>query len=76
MMKNVQTTKLYITSNGWLVKFMSCNNLLLQRKSTIAQKDLSYVTGKLVGNVVHIQRPTMKGNYLPNCVIAMDGQMW
>ena len=76
MMKNVQSTKLYITSNGWLVKHMSCNNLWLQRKSTIAQKDLSYVTGKLVGNVVHIQKPTMKGDYLPNCVIAMDGQMW
>ena len=52
--------------------FMSCNNLLRQRKTTIAQKDPSHVTGKFVGYVMHVRRLTMKENYSPNCVIPMD----
>ena len=52
--------------------FMSCNNLLRQRKTTIAQKDPSHLTGKFVGYVMHVRRLTMKENYPPNCVIPMD----
>ena len=33
---NKATKDAIITSNGWPVKFMSRNNLLLQRKTTIA----------------------------------------
>ena len=36
-----------IAYNHWLVKLMSCNNLLLGRQQQ--QKDLSHVTGNLVG---------------------------
>ena len=76
MMKNVEINEdmndAFIPSNGWLVKFMSRNALSLRRKTTIAQEDPSHLTGKLVGYVVHVQRLTMKGNYQPNCVIALD----
>ena len=52
-----------MASNGWLVKFMSCNNRLLQRKTLAAQNDLSHFTGKLVGYLMHVPRLAMKGNY-------------
>lgn len=70
----------FIASNGCLVKFVSCNNLLLRRKTTTAQKDKFHLTGKLVGYVVHVRTLTIKGNYPPNCVIPMEellsGQTW
>ena len=76
MMKNVEINEAMnddlIPSSGWLVKFMSRNNLLLRRMTTIAQKDPSHLTDKLVGYVIHVQRLTMKGNYPPNYVIALD----
>ena len=62
----------FIASNGWLVKFMHRNNLSLRRRTTVAQKDPSHLTGKLVGYVMHVRRLTMKENYPPSCVIAMD----
>ena len=62
----------FIASNGCLVKFVSCNNLLFRRKTTTAQKDKSHLTGKLVGYVIHVRRLTMTGNYTPNCVIPME----
>ena len=61
----------FIVSNGWLEKFISCNNLLQQRK-TIAQKYLSHYTDKLVGYGRLVQRLTMKRNYPSNCIIATD----
>ena len=76
MMKNVEINEAMnddlIPSSGWLVKLMSRNNLLLRRMTTIAQKDPSHLTDKLVGYVIHVQRLTMKGNYPPNYVIALD----
>ena len=76
MMKNVEINEAMnddlIPSSGWLVKFMSRNNLLLRRMTTIAQKEPSHLTDKLVGYVIHVQRLTMKGNYPPNYVIALD----
>ena len=58
MMKNVEITEaindVFIPSNSWLVKFMTGNNLSLRRKITIAQKDPSHLTGKLVGYVIHV----------------------
>ena len=62
----------FIASNGWLVKFMHRNNLSLRRRTTVAQKDPSHLTGKLVGYVMHVRRLMMKENYPPSCVIAMD----
>ena len=44
----------FIASNGCLVKFMSCNNLSLRKKTTIAQKDPFHLTGKLVGYIIHV----------------------
>ena len=51
---------------------MSRNNLSQRRKSAIAQKDWSHLTGKLVGYVMHVRELTVKGNYLPYAVIGMN----
>ena len=34
----------FVTSNGWLTKFMKQKNLSMQRQKTIAQKDPSHLT--------------------------------
>ena len=59
MMKNVETTRPWKTpamaSTGWLLKFMSCNNILLGRKTLITQKNLSNLTGKRVGYIMFVR---------------------
>ena len=62
----------FIANNNWVVKFMSRNNLSQRRKSAIAQKDWSHLTGKLAGYVMHVRGLTVKGNYLPYAVIGMN----
>ena len=62
----------FIANNNWVVKFMSRNNLSQRRKSAIAQKDWSHLTGKLAGYVMHVRGLTVKGNYLPYTVIGMN----
>ena len=62
-----------VASNGCLTKFMKRNNLSMQRRrTTIAQKDPSYLTTKLVKYVIHVRRLSMKTNFSPGCIIAMD----
>ena len=62
----------FVASNGWLTKFMKRNNLSMRRRITITQKDPSHLTTKLVKYVVHVQRLSMKTNFSPDCIIAMD----
>ena len=54
------------------MKFMKRNNLSVQRRTTIVQKDPSHLTTKLVKHVMHVRRLSMKTNFSPNCIIAMD----
>ena len=51
---------------------MKQNNLCMLRQTTIAQKDPSHLMTKLVKYVMHIQRLSMKTNFSPNCIIAME----
>ena len=62
----------FVASNGWLMKFMKWNNLPMQRRTTIVQKDPSHLTTKLVKYVMHVRRLSTKTNFLPDCIIAMD----
>ena len=61
----------FVASNGWLTKFITRSNLFMRRR-TIAQKDLSHLTTKLVKYVMHVRRLSMKTNFSPDCIIAMD----
>ena len=62
----------FVASNGWLRKFMKRNNLSMQIRTTIAQKHPSHLTTKLVKYVMHVRRLSMKTNFSPDCIIAMD----
>ena len=62
----------FVVSNGWLTKFMNWNNLSIQRQTTIAQKDPSHITTKLVKHVFHVRRLSMKTNFSSACIIAVD----
>ena len=62
----------FVASNGWLRKFMKRNNLSMQIRTKIAQKDPSHLTTKLVKYVMHVRRLSMKTNFSPGCIIAMD----
>ena len=62
----------FVAKNGWLTKFMKRNNLSIQRPIIIAQKNPSHLTTKLVKYVMHLQRLSMKTNFSPDCIIAMD----
>ena len=62
----------FVASNGWLRKFMKRNNLSMQIRTTIAQKDPSHLTIKLVKYVMHVRRLSMKTTFSPDCIIAMD----
>ena len=64
--------KSFVASNGWLEKFMKRNHLSLRRKTTIAQKDPSHLISKLVGYLMHVRRLSIKSNYPPSSIIAMD----
>ena len=46
----------FVASNDWLTKFMKWNNLFMRRRTTIAQKDPSHLTTKLVKYVTHVRR--------------------
>ena len=61
----------FVASNSWLTKFMKRNNLSMRRRTTIAQKDPSHLTTKLVKYVMHVRRLSMKTNFSPDCIIAM-----
>ena len=62
----------FVASNGWLTKFMKRNNLSMRRGTTIEQKDPSHLTAKLVKYVMHVRRLSMKTNFSPDCITAMD----
>ena len=62
----------FVASNGWLTKFMKRNNLSMRRRTTIAQKDPSHLMTKLVKYFMHVRRLSMKTNFSPDCIIAMD----
>ena len=62
----------FVASNGWLTKFMKRNNLSMRRRQTIAQKDSSHLKNKLVKYDMHIRRLSMKTNFSPDSIIAMD----
>ena len=51
---------------------MKRNNLSMQIRTTIAQKDPSHLTIKLVKYVMHVRRLSMKTTFSPDCIIAMD----
>ena len=62
----------FVASNGWLTKSMKRHNLFMRRRRTIVQKDPSHLTTKLVKYVMHVRRLSMKTNFSPDCIIAMD----
>ena len=62
----------FVASNGLLMKFMKRNNLSMRGRTTIVQKDPSHLTTKLVKYVIHVRRLSMKTNFSPDCIIAMD----
>ena len=53
---NKELTTGFVASNSWLKKFMKQNNLSMQRRTTIAQKDPSHLTTKLVKHVMHVRK--------------------
>ena len=61
----------FVANNGWLTKFTKRNNLSMRRRTTIAQRDPSYLTTKLVKYVMHVRELSMKTNFSPDCIIAM-----
>ena len=62
----------FVASNGWLRKFMKRNNFSVQRRTTIARKDPSHLTTKLVKHVMHVRKLSMKRNLSPGCITAMN----
>ena len=46
----------FVASNGWLTKFMKRNNLSMRRRTTVAQKDMSHLTTKLVKYLMYVRR--------------------
>ena len=62
----------FVASNDWPMKFMKRNNLSMRRRTTIAQKDPSHLSTKLIKYVMHVRRLSMKANFSPDCIIAMD----
>ena len=60
----------FVASNGWLTEFMKRSNLSMRRRTTVAQKDLSHLTTKLVKYLMYVRRLSMKTNFLPDCIIA------
>ena len=68
---NEELKAIFVACNSWLTKVMKRNNLSMQRKTTIAQKDPSHLTTKLVKYVMHVRRLSMKANFSPDCIIAM-----
>ena len=51
---------------------MKRNKLSMRRQTAIAQNDPSHLTTKLVKYVMHVRRLTMKTNFSPGCIIAID----
>ena len=70
--KNEELKAGLVASSGWLSKFMKRNNLSMQRRTTILQKDPSHLTTKLVKYVMHVQSLFMKTDFSPDCITAMD----
>ena len=62
----------FIANNGWLTKFMKRNKLSMRRRTTIAQKDPSHLTTKLVKYFMHVPRLSMNTNFSPDCIIPME----
>ena len=62
----------FVASRGWLEKFMRRNNLSLRRRTTLAQKDPSFMIEKLLAYILHVRRILREHTYEPSCIIAMD----
>ena len=69
---NEELKAAFVASKGWLTKSMKRSNLSMQRQTTIAQKDPSHLTTKLIKYVMQVRRLSMKINFSPDCIIAMD----
>ena len=63
---------LFVASNGWLCNFMSRNGLSLRRKTTTAQQDPDRLIDKIISYILHVRRLSIKFNYQPSNIIAMD----
>ena len=60
----------FVTSNGWLMKFMKWNNLSMRKQTTTTQKDPSHLMTKLVKYVMHVWRLPKKTKF--SLDFAMD----
>ena len=59
-------------TNGWLFKFMKQHNLLLRRKTSVAQKDPDLLIAKIVSYILRVRRLRIKYSYQPSDIIAFD----
>ena len=59
-------------SRGWCEKFMRRHGFSLQRKTTTAQKDLSYIIDRIAAYVMHVRRLQKQFSFDDTNIIAMD----
>ena len=60
MVQEGESNEEFKVRTGWLRGFMKCYGLLLQRKASVAQRDLDQLINKLVSFVFHLRRIAMK----------------
>ena len=59
-------------STGYVSKFMKRHNLLLRRKTSVAQKDSNLLIAKIVSYILRVRRLQIKYEYQPGDIIAFD----
>ena len=62
----------FVSSRGWLQKFMNRHSLSFRAKTTQAQKDPERLIDKLVAFVLHVRRLRKRFGYINRDIIAMD----
>ena len=62
----------FVASRGWCEKFMQRHGFSLQRKTTTAQRDPSYMMDSIVAYVMHVRRLQKQFSFDDTDIIAMD----
>ena len=70
--ENPATEDSFFASHGWCEKFMQRHGFSLRRKTTTAQKDLSYMIDCIVAYVMHVRRLQKQFSFDGTDIIAMD----
>ena len=63
---------LFVGSRGWCEKFMRRHGYSRRRKTTIAQKDPSYMVDRIIAYVMHVRRIQKQFGFHDTDIIAMD----